>query len=195
MIKFPALFVTMILAGCQAAPPVQSDKYYRLDAVGGVAPEQAILNESLYVAPLRADGLYAERAMLFTSFSQQRELQQYHYQHWSKPPPVLLQEHMRASFEAMALAPFVTDVAINYGYVLNGKILRLEKIIDGKSARAVVSLHIALQRKKPSELVLERSYSAEEAAYDNTQHAYVMACEAGLKKIYAKLAEDIKLLR
>jgi len=197
MIKLSVCFVTLVLVGCQSAPPVPGDKYYRLEAVQGDASARTILNETLYVAPLRADGPYAERAMLYASADQPRELQQYHYQHWSEPPAILLQEHMRASFEAMALAPHVTDISMGggIGYLLNTRILRLEKITGGGNARAVISLHFALQRRKPFEMILERSYSVEVMVGDNTQHAYVLACEAGLKKIYANFAEDLKSLR
>ena len=189
----------LLLAGCQSAPPVPADKYYRLEAVQGQAStaELTLLKETLYIAPLRADGPYAERAMLYAQASQPRELQQYHYQHWSEPPAVQLQEHMRASLEAMALAPHVTDLASGSGaaYLLNARILRLEKINDNGNSRAVVSLHLALQRKKPLELLLERNYSAEVIVQDQSQHSYVIACEAGLKKIYANFAEDVKALR
>lgn len=197
MIKLVICLATLVLAGCQSMPPVPSDRYYRLEAVQGDASARTILNETLYVAPLRADGLYIERSMLYAPVAQPRELQQYHYQHWSEPPPVLLQEHMRASLEAMAVAPHVTTIASGSGsgFLLNGRILRMEKIIDGDNTRAVISLHFVLQRKKTSELLLERSYNVEQVINDNTQHGYVLACEVVLKKIYAKFAEDIKLPR
>ena len=197
MIKLLVCFITLVLMGCQSAPPVPADKYYRLEAVSGEPSARTILNETLFIEPVRADGLYAERAMLFAPGNEPRELQQYHYQYWIEPPRVLLQEHIRASFEAMAIAPHVTDIASGNGagYLLNARILRLEKIIDGSKTRAVVSLHFALQRTKSSELILEHSYSAEVVMSDDTQHAYVLACEAGLKKIYASFAEDLKSLK
>ncbi len=197
MIKLSVCFVTLVLMGCQSAPPVPADKYYRLEAAPGEASARTILNETLFIAPLRADGLYAERAMLYAPANQPRELQQYHYQHWIEPPRLLLQEHMRASFELMAIAPHVTDIASGSGagYLLNARILRLEKITDGSNTRAVVSLHFALQRMKPLEVILEHSYSAEMVVSDDTQHAYVLACEAGLKKIYANFAGDLKSLK
>lgn len=197
LIRFSICIMTFALAGCQSMPPVSPDKYYRLEAAPGSASARTILNETLYVAPLRADGSYAERAMLYTTVKQPRELQQYHYQYWIEPPAVLLQEHMRASFEAMSIAPHVTDISMgsDIGYLLNARILRLEKITDGGNARAVVSLHFALQRMKPFEMILERSYSAEVVVNDNTQYAYVLACEAGLKKIYANFFDDLISLR
>jgi ABC-type uncharacterized transport system auxiliary subunit len=195
--RLPVFCLIFALAGCQAVPPVPSDKYYRLEAAQGVAASQTILSEPLYIAPLRAEGPYAERAMLYAPANQSRELQQYHYQLWSEPPAVLLQEHMRASLQAMAFAPRVTDMEMGSGagYMLNAKVLRLEKITEVGSARAMVALHITLQRKKPFELLLERNYSAEEMVTDNSQHSYVLASESGLKKIYGRFAEDVKALR
>ena len=189
--------LALFLAGCQTMPPLPKDRYYRLEAVARDIAAKPILKETLYVAPLRAEGQYAERAMLHASPNLSRELQQYHYQHWSEPPPLLLQEHIRASLEAMAVASRVTTVAAGSGggYLLNARILRLEKTTESGTMRAVVSLHFALQKRAPVEMLLERSYSAEEALTENTQHAYVLASEAGLKKIYARFADDVKALQ
>ena len=99
----------------------------------------------------------------------------------------------------MAIAPRVTDVSTGagIGFVLNAKVLRLEKLTGGNadgSARAVVALHFAVQRKQPFALMLERSYLVEEVVGENSQHGYVLASEAALKKIYLRLADDIKAL-
>lgn len=196
-IKWLPLLLVAVLAGCQTMPPVPTDRYYRLQAVARDEAAKPILKENLYIATLRAEGQYAERAMLYSSPDLTRELRQYHYQHWSEPPPVLLQEHLRASLEAMAFAPRVTTVAAGSGggYLLNAKILRLEKITEGGSTRAVVSLHMALQKRAPVEMLLERSYSAEVAFAENTQHAYVLASETALKTIYARFADDVRALK
>lgn len=198
-IKLVVCVGVLVLAGCQSVAPIPSDRYYRLEAATRAVAAQPPLNEPLYVAPLRADGQYAERAMLYAPANRSRELQQYHYQHWSEPPAVLLQEHMRASLQAMSIAPRVTDVSMGsgVGFLLNAKILRLEKLtdIDNDSTRAVVALHLALQRKQPFELLLERSYVVEEVVNENTQHGYVVATEAALLKIYARFVEDVKTLR
>ena len=193
-------FAVMVGAGCQTSQPIPTDRFFRLESATGAVAAQPILNEGLYVAPLRAEGPYAERAMLYASANRPRELQQYHYQHWSEPPAALLQEHMRVSFQAMAIAPRVTDVSMGngIGFVLNAKILRLEKLTSGNAesgARAVVSLHVTLQRKQPYSQLLERTYLFEESVSENSQHGYVVASEAALKKIYTQLAEDIKPLR
>lgn len=194
--------VALAIAGCQSSPPVPTDRFFRLEAVTGAVATLPVLNEGLYVAPLRAEGPYAERAMLYASANRPRELQQYHYQHWSEPPAALLQEHMRVSLQAMAIAPRVTDVSTGsgIGFVLNAKVLRLEKLtggdgdVDGGNTRAVVALHFALQRKQPFTLLLERSYMIEEVVGENTQHGYVLASEAALKKVYIRLVDDVKSL-
>ncbi len=194
--------VALAIAGCQSSPPVPTDRFFRLEAATGAVAGLPILNEGLHVALLRADGPYAERAMLYASANRPRELQQYHYQFWSEPPAALLQEHMRVSLQAMAIAPRVTDVSTGggIGFVLNAKVLRLEKLIEsdgaaeGGKSRAVVALHFALQRKQPFAMLMERSYTVEEVVVENTQHGYVLASEAALKKVYVRLADDIKSL-
>ena len=106
---------------------------------------------------------------------------------------------MRVSLQAMAIAPRVTDVSTGagVGFVLNAKVLRLEKLTSGtadSSARAVVALHFALHRKQPFALLLERSYQVDEIVGENSQHGYVLASEAALKTVYQRLADDIKAL-
>ena len=195
LINILLALLIFVLAGCKSMPPVPADKYYRIESVTTETDAPALLNESLYIAPMRADGPYAERAMLYATAAQPRELQQYHYLFWSETPAVLLQEHIRASFEAMHIAPHVTDISMasGIGYLLNVRILRLEKINDqGGAAHAVVSLHFALQRVKSYETMLERSYTAEVAMADGSQHSYVLACEAALKNIYDLFAKDVK---
>lgn len=196
LIQITAAFLLLLLLGCQAAAPVPVDRYFRLTVLQSKVGTPPLLKDNLYVAPLRADGPYAERAMLFASAQQPRELQQYHYQHWSEPPAVLLQEHLRASLEAMALAPLVSDVAFGEGvnYLLNGKILRLEKLAENGQAKAVVGLRLTLQKKKPFALMLERTYSAEELFGDGNQNAYVAATEVALQRIYASFRADVKAL-
>lgn len=198
MIKLTVCVAILSLTGCQSAPPVPTDKYYRLESIRvDATPSAPLLNETLYIAPLRADGPYAERAMLYATEDQPRAMQQYHYQHWSEPPAILLQQHMRSSLEAMLIATHVTDIPSGggIGFQLNARILRLEKIGAGSTARAVVSLRLALQKRKSSELLLERTYSAEVVAGDDSQHAYVMACETGLKNIYIEFLGDLRTLR
>jgi len=196
LIQIAVSLVMLLLVGCQAAAPVPVDKYFRLTVQQAQSAQPPLLSDKLYVAPLRADGPYAERAMLFASAQQPRELQQYHYQHWSEPPSVLLQEHLRASLEALALAPLVSDVALGEGvnFLLNGKILRLEKLTDGSQTKAVVALRLTLHKKKPFTIMLERNYSAEELLGDGSQNAYVAATEVALQRIYANFRADVKAL-
>ena len=109
--KTLTLSLVVLLSACQSAPPVPQDKYYRLTVTPGPTWTQPLLRDAVFVAPLRAEGLYAERAMLYASVQRPRELLQYHYQFWSEPPALLLQEHLRASLGASHLAAQVTDVA------------------------------------------------------------------------------------
>lgn len=196
-IKLVAVSMLLILAGCQSAPPVPEDKYFRLEATQVTATTQPILHETVYIAPLRAEGPYAERAMLFATAEQPRVLQQYHYQFWSEPPAILLQEHLRKHLESLAIAPHVTDIAVGSGagYLLNGKILRLEKIIADGHSKAIVSLHLAMQKKKPFGLIFEQTYTSEAVILDASQNAYVLATESALSKIYMQFCSDIRNIK
>src|SRR3989339_613239 len=194
--KTLTLSLVVLLSACQSAPPVPQDKYYRLTVTPGPTWTQPLLRDAVFVAPLRAEGLYAERAMLYASVQRPRELLQYHYQFWSEPPALLLQEHLRASLGASHLAAQVTEVASasRVGYWLNGKILRLEKLTHEHQSKAIVELRFVLQKTKPFETLWERNYVAEELLLDGSQNAYVIATELALQRIYGQLGQDVKAL-
>ena len=85
------LLCVIAISGCQSLPAAPEHKYYRLltPTASTSAAQHVHLPGELVVRSLRADGLYSERAIVFSDQPQQRQLQQYHYQHWLYPPAQL----------------------------------------------------------------------------------------------------------
>ena len=85
-ILIPFLF---ILTSCVKQPPLPTDHYYRLPALQGINADEEIIN-SISVITFQADGLYRERAILYSE--NEIEIKQYHYHHWADSLNRLLQE-------------------------------------------------------------------------------------------------------
>ena len=84
--------IALTLAGC-AEVAVVPDRHYRLlhDAPSA-QPAEPALDGTLLVKRFRADGVLAQRPIVWADASSPRELQQYHYHFWNDPPPLLVQE-------------------------------------------------------------------------------------------------------
>jgi ABC-type uncharacterized transport system auxiliary subunit len=171
-------------------PAAPEHKYYRLLATPTAPIAHPLLSGDLLVKSLRADGLYAERAIVFGDASR-RQLQQSHYHHWLYAPGQLVQEYLTQRLRQDAVAPAVRLQAagIEPGYILSGRIVRFEKATGSGQSSAVVALELRLENK--GRLLWERGYSATEAAQDATMNAFVLAMETALNRIYVEVLADL----
>lgn len=192
-IAVPLLLITF-LAACQSQPPQPTDKYYRLRLPVTAAMARPALDGTLVVRPLRADGPLAERPMIFTRADKPLQVEQYYYQHWEAPPPLLVQEYLRQDLATRHAASHVTDTA-NGDYVLEGRILRFEKMIGPQGSHAVVECRLVLSRRHPMADLMDRVYHAEAPLADDTPHALAEGMEAALQRVAADFARDLSMLR
>jgi ABC-type uncharacterized transport system auxiliary subunit len=143
------------MVGC-ADVPVSPDRYYRLLHDGSAAEQAApVLDGTLLVKRFRADGVLAQRPIVWTDASSPRELQQYHYHFWNDPPPVLVQELAVDVLRAGGAARRVIEPGMEAeaDYVLVGRIRRLEHLV-GREPGVAVSLELALRRSDPPQLLM-----------------------------------------
>jgi len=183
------------LSGCQNLPPAPEHKYYRLLALPASPAQQAVhLPGELAVRPLRAEGLYSERAIIFSD-EQQRQLQQYHYHHWLYPPGQLVQEHLAAWLRQAGIAPSVRlqEHGGEALYAISGRIVRFEKTTVAGQAKASVALDLRLEKK--GKLLWQQTYTAGKAVSDATMNGFSAAMEVALNQIYGEFLADLGRLR
>lgn len=184
MKRIYAMYAILLLAACGSVPPVPVDHFYRLRPVSlaSVAPA---LPSAIAVQPFRADSLYAERAIVYSDAADLRQLRQYHYQLWLYPPAQMTQEHFTASVGG-ALDLSGGSAAAN---VLDARIIAFERVLSGKSSKAVVALEFRLLAG--GKQVLNKTYQAEQVAADESLSAFAAAMEAALGTIYADFVADL----
>ena len=181
------------LGGCPgSAPPVPRDHFYRVIVPAPARSAIPSLPGVLSVAPLEADGLLRERALIFSATGQSQEMQQHDYHYWIDPPPRMLQnqliDFMRSSgIAATVVAP---DLRIEADYNMSGRIKRLERLLGGGPPRVVAELELALVENASNHLILVRSYTAEVPSADESVAASIAALNVALARIFESFLGD-----
>ncbi len=182
------LCLGLLLAACGSVPPAPVDHDYRLRPVS-IAPAAPAWPGAIAVQPFRADSLYAERAIVYSDANDLRQLRQYHYQLWLYPPAQMTQEHFTASVGG------VLDLSggSTATHVLDARVVAFERVLSGKTSKAVVALELRLLSEgKP---LLNKIYRAEQAAADESLSAFAAAMETALGGIYAEFLADLRRRR
>ena len=186
-------FLALPLGGCLgSAPPVPRDHFYRILVPAPAHSEIPTLQGVLSVAPLEADGLLRERALLYSATGVSHEMQQHDYHYWIDPPPRMLQnqliDFMRSS--GMATAVVAPDLRVEADYTLSGRVKRLERLLGGGPPRVVAELELDLVENATKRLILVRSYTAEVPSTDESVTASIVALNTALSQIFESFLSD-----
>lgn len=189
-------FAILLLAGCQSLPSVPVHKYYRLQALAAAGHDTkatVLLSGALAVRPLRAEGLYGERAIVFSD-AQQRSLQQYHYHHWFYSPEQLVQEHLAERLRQSGIA---TEVKLaergNDGqYLVSGRILRFDMVLASQPMAAAT---LELRLEKANRVLWRQTYAAKVATVDGSMTGFAATMDIALARIYGEFLGDLRRLK
>lgn len=181
------------LSACSPAP-VPDVTYYRLPAAQPITRvARALSSLPIEVATFRAEGLYAEQAVLYATTPDARALRAYHYQLWSDPPSRHLQDRLTIRLRDSGIAPLVSDrlPASVPALRVRGRILRYERV---KTATGAVMASVAFEMRVEQgggEPLLEQRYSAEQAAADDSMAGTVNAFGGAVDAAFTKFQADL----
>lgn len=180
-----------LLSACGENPPVPVDHFYRLTLNPGTVTSQPLTDQTIFVGKFLSDGIYNERALLFSEDADNRELQQYHYYFWSITPPSLLRDYLVDYLRAADSAPvIVSDFSSGDGLKISGKILGFEKIKHSEDARVNVVLEIRLDKLGESVPRLVKTYQALEPVNGVSMDETVAAFNRAVDKVFADFIAD-----
>jgi ABC-type uncharacterized transport system auxiliary subunit len=187
------LACAIALSACQGVPSAPEHKYYRLLSAP-VGAHTLRLSGEVAVRPLRADGLYGERSIVYSD-DQQRQLQQYHYHHWLYAPGQLVQEHLAEVLRGAGTGALIRLQEYGGGenYAVSGRVVRFEKISDAGQAKASAVLELRLEKK--GQVLLERNYAASENVAGTTMSGFTAAMEVALNRIYGEFLGDLARIK
>lgn len=187
----------LLLVTACAAPSVPDVTYFRLPPPTTALPhaERALSTLPIEVGVFRAEGIYAEQAMIYSLTADAGALRTYHYHLWSDPPARGLQARLTQLLRATGVAPLVTErlPASDPALRVHGRILRYERVPQGGGYRAVVALELRVEQDR-GEPLLEQTYAAEAAAADVSLPATVQAFATAVDRAFAAFYADLVAL-
>ena len=185
------LVLIFLLSACGENPPVPVDHFYRLTLNPGTITSQPLTDQAIFVGKFLSDGIYNERALLFSQDADNRELQQYHYYFWSITPPSLLRDYLVDYLRAADSAPvIVSDFSSGDGLKISGKILGFEKIKRAENDLVNVDLEIRLDKLGEPRPRLVKSYKAQETVNGGSMDDTVAAFNRAVDRVFADFVGD-----
>src|SRR5690606_26715333 len=108
------IFITALLGlalvACGSTPGVPDHTYFRMSKAQALpVSESSVFNTPIVINLFAADGLYADRALVYALDPSAAELRQYHYQLWIGPPTRTLQHRLLVELRDAGIARWVTD--------------------------------------------------------------------------------------
>ncbi|WP_455205154.1 ABC-type transport auxiliary lipoprotein family protein [Kaarinaea lacus] len=192
------LFIAVLSAslfGCVSQSTVPQDHFYRLPSLSAPATAKGqIVQGSLGISEMKAEGLLRERPMLYVDPQWPLEIRQYHYRHWTKTPTQLIQDSMLFYFRDAGIAQQVIRFAPGRQaeVVLNGRLLRFERLLQGSSAAVTVEMEVEYKRYGSAEPQRKyKEYTNTVDAAGESIHDTVEAYGQALKNIYNEIIKDL----
>ena len=186
-IFIPFLF---ILTSCVKQPPLPTDHYYRLPTLQGINADEEIIN-SISVITFQADGLYRERAILYSE--NEIEIKQYHYHHWVDSLNRLLQEHLVERLRLSGMSKVVlTEFEGNSSLIIKGKIKAFEQRKSGNKNSAFISIEFRADKNNEGQPILFKQYTQVVDSEESSMTSVVNAFGVAVNNIYESFYNDLK---
>jgi len=183
----------MILTSCGSAPPVPTDKFYRLTLPAQDMEKLRVTEGVIHVGNFIAEGLYNERALLYTDDQHGMRLLQHHYHFWLTSPPRLLREYLVEFLRESNSAPMViTDSSKGEGYRISGKVLEFEIQTIGDKSSANVGLELRVDVGGEDLPRYIKHYQLKEDISGNSMTDTVASFNTAVNKIYSEFTAEIR---
>lgn len=189
------LIINNIVSCSLGGGPAPQDHYYRLPEVklDGLNESAAATYKNIVIKPVKATGLYHERAILFIESDKPLELQRYHYSFWASTPAELSHN---ALYQGLQSSGIVTHVSrglseLRPDYIIDTRIVQFERFIENSAVNIQLALEISVRSGQPSGLMWTKRYSVNKPLETNDMHASAEAFGEALKEISALLVNDL----
>jgi cholesterol transport system auxiliary component len=189
------ILLTITLAACSPAT-VPDVTYFRLPTPTPLPHgDKPLTSLPIEVQTFRAEGIYAEQALIYSNNDSATELRTYHYQLWNDPPSRGLQSRLTNMLRSSGISMLVTDTlpASDQALRVQGRIIRYERVQNGQAFTAHVAFDMRVEQDS-GEPVLEQTYSGDADAAGATIGATVQAFGTAVDQAFAKFYGDLASL-
>lgn len=192
MIKRICLMViALLLAACGQAPPVPTDHYYRLTPLAESADRKNLTEDAISIEDFIAEGLYNDRAVLYSNDEHASELQQHHYYFWYTSPPHMLRDYLLLMLRAANVAPLVMDKGAGDHPRISGKLMEFERRNSGEKSTVNVALELRVDDPDTELPLLLKQYRTSETINNNDMDAVVTGFNIAVDRVYREFIEDL----
>ncbi len=194
MKKTIVILAALLVSAC-TQPELPKDNFYRLQIDQAQDQGQILFRGGIEIERFVADGLIADRPIVYSENGNPNQVRQYHYHMWTEPPVAMLRDQLVDYLRQAKVSDKVVTPELrgNARYALIGKIRRLEKIA-GKNPRAVLSLELALLEDRTGKLIFLETYRVEQTAASDGVGDAVIALNQALSEIFARFVADLRAL-
>lgn len=178
---------------------VPETHFYRLPAISLAAQSQ--LYSQLVIHPVRASGLYHERAMLYAEQARPLQLQRYHYHLWAEKPAELIGKALYQGLNSSGIAAELSRGLLRpeQAAAIDTRIEQFERLVDADGMADGVKVQVALQfsvrgaahSDGDSDGEWVKTYRAEVAARSQRMHDTAEAYGEALQQITQQLVVDL----
>ena len=195
MMRGLALILCVMLVGaCGHVANVPDHSYFRMPKPRVLPVSEAqVFDKPIVVGLFAADGLYADRALVYAVDVEARELRQYHYQLWTDPPTRLLQRRLLVELREAGIAPLVTDelAASQDALRISGVILRFDRVpMPQGGFLAAVALKLRADRPDGTPFI-DEVYRADVPSDGKSLTATVDALAQAIDDIFTEFHGDL----
>jgi ABC-type uncharacterized transport system auxiliary subunit len=180
---FALVAAAIALAAC-SQPPVPEDHYYRIGVAAPHARPKPMAG-TIEVERFIADGVVADRPIVYSDRGNAHEVQAYHYQFWVEPPTVMLQNQLVSYLRAANVAKRIVtpELRTEPDYIVTGKIIRFEQV-RGDPPGTTVELELALKQSGDDRVLVLESRKIETRAANNSVPAAVAAISQAVTTLF-----------
>ena len=133
------------------------------------------------------------RQIAYRSTDRPNEIGLYAYQHWVDPLPLMIQGALGQALREARAADEVSIPAfrLDRDYILYGRIVAFENVLEGATSRGQVEIEFSLVRQADEALLLQRTYREEIGASSQGMNDAVDALAIGLSRVIERLTSDL----
>ena len=186
--------VTILVTACGlGGSSVPADHYFRVPEI--ILTAQAKPSFSLLtLKPVKASGLYHERAILYIEKDKPLEVQRYHYNFWSDTPAELIHNALFQGLNSAAISS-----QLNRGlseeradFIIDCRIVHFERLIDKHQANVRVVLDISVKSGQSSNgKRITKRYASDQSVDSMSMHDSAVAFGKALREISLHLSRDL----
>ncbi len=179
----------LTLTACSSQAPLPTDHYYRLPELKDVNTDEKRVS-SISVITFQAEGLYQERAILYTE--DEIELKQYHYHHWTDSPTRLLQERLAERLRLSRISNLVLNTFEgNSELIIKGQIKAFERLQQKGSESVYVKLLLKVNSNTKHAPILHKEYVQTVVLPSNNIANAIKAFAEAVDLIFSDFYDDL----